>query len=188
VKERMTLEFEKQKEVEERLLHAETEDEKAVLKRIINDYGEKIILYKQILGSYERHIDFPETIFMPKAIGIISRWPFIDLFRDYLSSLVFKTSTGLNLPLERYLINLAEEIPVPPRGKMEVEITLDKLRFYCARPPLNKVPIVKNVRIIEFFLSFFFHLQFSVCVVFVFSSLSRPYTGKYCASRRVHSG
>ena len=116
---------------------------------------------------------------MPKAVGILSRWPFIDLFRDYLSSMVFKTTTGLNLPLERYLINLAEEIPLPPRGKVEVEITLDRLKFFCARPPVNKVPIIKNVGVFFFLgpaLLIFFLLRFSGLIFLFLPWCSFPFS------------
>jgi len=171
----MAIELAKQQEVQERLVQTEAEEEKVVLRRIIHDYGEKILvpsrfptshfhlvlklfffpahfqLYKQISASYERHADFPENIFLPKALGILSRWPFIDFFRDYLCSLVFKSSTGLGLPIERYLINLTREAPLPPRGKVEVAITLDRTKFYLFRPPMNKIPIIKNVRALPLF-------------------------------------
>ena len=47
----------------------------------------------------------------------------------------------------RYIINFMEEIPLPPPGKLELRISLDSVRLHLSRPPLNCVPVIRNVRL-----------------------------------------
>lgn len=98
-------------------------------------------------------------MFLPKAIGLLSRHAFYDFFRDYLCQLVWSSTRGLSLPLERYIVNLTQEVPLPPRGKIEVAVTIDTMRLFCSRPPLNTSSLMKNVRtcfliVVVFFSSF----------------------------------
>ena len=55
------------------------------------------------------------------------------------------TKTGLSLPIERYIVNFSKEVPVPPRGKIEVLVEIDGQNLFLARPPVNKHPVIKNV-------------------------------------------
>ena len=45
----------------------------------------------------------------------------------------------------RYLVNLVYEVPLPPPGRIEVEVTLDDVKLYLSRPPLNSIGVVQNV-------------------------------------------
>lgn len=46
------------------------------------------------------------------------------------------------LPLERFVANFAGEVPLPPRGIMQVQATLPAGVLTLARPPPNRLPLV----------------------------------------------
>jgi hypothetical protein len=67
-------------------------------------------------------------------------------------------------------VNLVHEIPLPPPGKLQVAISVNDMTFFCARPALNQMPIMKDVSnskfnlvrtllITNLFLIFFFFLE-----------------------------
>ena len=106
--------------------------------------------YRNFLSTYSPRSKDPQgevqRLYVPKAIGVLSRFPFYAFFKDYLCQLVWSSTRQLTLPIERYIVNLVQEAPVPPRGKVEVEISLDLHKYYIARPALNEISILKNVR------------------------------------------
>jgi hypothetical protein len=63
-----------------------------------------------------------DVIYVPKAICILSHWPFLDAFRSYLTTLYRLSLTPTPVCLERYICNLMHEIPLPPQGKIEVQV------------------------------------------------------------------
>ena len=82
------------------------------------------------------------TLYMPKCLCILSFWPYVNAFREYLSQL-YRLASSTNVmtaPIERYIMNLCVEIPAPPPGAFEVQISiLDSIiRFWS---PPAKLPI-----------------------------------------------
>ena len=56
--------------------------------------------------------------FLPKCLCILSAWPYLAAFREYLTQLHRLTTSGtMTLPIERYVTNFCAEIPAPPPGK-----------------------------------------------------------------------
>lgn len=45
------------------------------------------------------------------------------------------------------VINLIEEVPLPPPGRFEIGLTINTRPLFFSRPPINQVPILKNVNI-----------------------------------------
>ena len=77
--------------------------------------------------------------YMPKAIVLISRWPFIEGFREVLCQFYRMSLTPIELPIERYISNFIDDVPAPPKeGQKDVNYyVLDQMiRFKC--PPLNQ--------------------------------------------------
>lgn len=86
--------------------------------------------------------DHELTFYLPRCICILSIWPYMSAFREYLAQLYrLVTSTNcMNVPLERYIMNICMEIPAPPPGAFEVHINIldSVIRFWS---PPAKLPI-----------------------------------------------
>jgi hypothetical protein len=79
------------------------------------------------------------TLYLPRCLCIMSIWPYVTAFREYLAQLYrLATSTNcMTAPIERYIMNICMEIPAPPPGAFEVQVNiLDSIiRFWS--PPAN---------------------------------------------------
>jgi hypothetical protein len=112
------------------------------------DSKDMIGVLEELLTPLRTHMLMDtESIFVPSCTGVISKWPWYDLLKDWLSLLNSAIQeNGFNLfPFERYVINLIEETPLPPPGKLELGISFGSFTLYCSRPPLNSCPLLKNV-------------------------------------------
>ena len=80
-----------------------------------------------------------KIIYAPKCICIISAYPYLVAFREYLVQLHRLSETGeMTVPIESYITNFCSEIPAPPPGSFEVQVTIldSVLRFWS--PPSNQ--------------------------------------------------
>jgi len=81
-------------------------------------------------------------LYIPKVLCILSVYPYVNAFREYLSQLYrLATSTDcMQAPIERYVMNLCMEIPAPPPGAFEVHVSIldSVIRFWA---PPAKLPI-----------------------------------------------
>jgi len=84
--------------------------------------------------------DGPTVIYCPKVLCIISCWPYLHSFREYLGQLYrLATMTNMmNSPIEKYVINICSETPAPPPGKFELRMKIlnSTLKFWA--PPGNQ--------------------------------------------------
>ena len=79
-------------------------------------------------------------ILMGKALVVVSHYPFFNLYRTFLCQLYRVSLSDSPLPIERYIANFCSEIPLPPRGQVEVKVALpDKVRV-LRRAPKNDLP------------------------------------------------
>lgn len=46
------------------------------------------------------------------------------------------------MPVERYIANFVCEIPLPPPGQIQVQLTLPDRSLTISRPPKNDFPLV----------------------------------------------
>jgi pentatricopeptide repeat protein len=82
------------------------------------------------------------ALYIPKVLCLLSAWPYLTAFREYLAQL-YRLATATNVmrvPIERYVVNLCHEIPAPPPGAYEVQVSIldSTIRFWA---PPAKLPI-----------------------------------------------
>ncbi len=78
--------------------------------------------------------------YAPRVLCLLSTWPYLSAFRTYLTQL-YKLATATNLmtaPLERYILNICAEVPAPPPGSFEVNLSIldTNIRFWA--PPADQ--------------------------------------------------
>eukprot|EP00834_Sanchytrium_tribonematis_P003218 NODE_118_length_18285_cov_1.016606.p3 type:complete len:977 gc:universal NODE_118_length_18285_cov_1.016606:6834-3904(-) len=124
----------------------------------IRDTQERLQLLISTLDPFFSNLYLrPERCFAPKAIGLLAKFPVYSLMKDWLSVVIRYTTNHPDLnndisarswpndtPLERFLVSLINETPIPPPGKTEINLAVNDFNFYVSRPPLNKIPIMKN--------------------------------------------
>lgn len=84
-------------------------------------------------------MEHPRYFYLPRCLVILSTWPYLRAFREYLTQLYkiyFSNST--EVPLERYIVNLCCEIAAPPPGTFEVQCLLMKKKIKFWAPPANQ--------------------------------------------------
>ncbi|KAJ3245110.1 hypothetical protein HDU77_009591, partial [Chytriomyces hyalinus] len=138
------------------------------LEDMLADAEEKVALFRERLKEMEHVVPIDiEHVYVPRAVGIVSRWAFFDLFSDWLKEMVRVVrpddslirngdnfddeererkpqSVRVNIPLERLLVNLIHEIPLPPPGRVEVKISIGRFNLFCSRPAVNSIQALQN--------------------------------------------
>jgi hypothetical protein len=68
------------------------------------------------------------TVYVPKVLCILSSWPYLHSFREYLAQLYrLATMTDLmEVPIEKYIVNICDEAPAPPPGLFEVRLKVSQ--------------------------------------------------------------
>ncbi|GKZ00619.1 hypothetical protein MPSEU_001014000 [Mayamaea pseudoterrestris] len=101
-------------------------------------------VYGTCLTLWEPHVlTIKETkenknVFLPKCLVILSTYPYLTAFREYLTQLNTLTKSGaMTLPVERYIVNFCSEIPAPPPGSFEVQTTMLDSVIKIWSPPHN---------------------------------------------------
>lgn len=83
-----------------------------------------------------------ETLYIPRVLCILSTWPYLTAFREYLTQLyrLATTTDMMEAPIERHVQNLCVEIPAPPPGAFEIHVSIlnSTIRFWA---PPAKLPI-----------------------------------------------
>ena len=100
----------------------------------------------------EVSVDEPvTTLYVPKVLCLLSTWPYLTAFREYLAQL-YRLATATNVmtaPIERYIVNLCCEIPAPPPGAYEIQLSIldSTIRFWAppAKLPIAYVALPYNV-------------------------------------------
>jgi len=80
----------------------------------------------------------PTVIYIPKSLLLISLHPFLPAFRSYLTQLYRISTTPTPIPLERYIKNITQEVPYPPHGIVEVQLTILDTIIKFWSPPANQ--------------------------------------------------
>lgn len=77
-------------------------------------------------------------VFLPKCLVLLSGYPYLVAFREYLTQLHRLSKMGeMTLPIERYITNFCAEIPAPPPGSFEVQTTILDSVIKMWSPPHN---------------------------------------------------
>jgi len=80
-----------------------------------------------------------KEVYLPKCIVLISAYPYLAAFREYLVQLHRMSKMGeMRLPLERFIVNFCAEIPAPPPGSFEVQTTILDSVIKIWSPPHNQ--------------------------------------------------
>ena len=78
-------------------------------------------------------------VFLPKCVVLLSTYPYLMAFREYLTQLNRLSKVGeMTLPIERYITNICCEIPAPPPGSFEVQTTILDSIIKIWSPPHNQ--------------------------------------------------
>ncbi|KAL3923848.1 MAG: hypothetical protein SGILL_001407, partial [Bacillariaceae sp.] len=78
-------------------------------------------------------------VFLPKCVVLLSTYPYLMAFREYLTQLNQLSKNGeMTLPIERYITNICLEIPAPPPGSFEVQTTILDSIVKIWSPPHNQ--------------------------------------------------
>lgn len=92
-------------------------------------------------ASMNKHSNW-KAIYSPKAIVLISHYPFYHFQSVVLSSLYWISLSVAPLPIERYVANTVTEIPLPPQGQVEIMFSIANATIYLSRPPKNQLPMI----------------------------------------------
>ncbi|TMW60548.1 hypothetical protein Poli38472_000590 [Pythium oligandrum] len=84
----------------------------------------------------------PGPVFCPKCIVVTSHYPYFSAFRQFLQQVYRITLSEAPMPIERYITNFVSEVPLPPRGQIQVQLTLPDRNLVISRPPHNELPLV----------------------------------------------
>lgn len=125
----------------------------AEMEERIRTCHENIGLYKELLEPVKMGVCTADNVWVPKSIGLLGRLPWMDLFSDWIRILLdnivgvggHRNNAKPTIDIESTVINLIEEVPLPPPGRFEIGLTINKRPLFFSRPPINQVPILKNV-------------------------------------------
>jgi len=105
-----------------------------------------LIFYESLTEKVARQLNVPETgVFVPKAICLVSHWPFVENYKEILKEIYRLHLSNYEVPIERIICNLLEEVPLPSPGgpAVQFKIGMKSLRFF--RHPEEWVPYVPSV-------------------------------------------
>lgn len=88
-----------------------------------------------------------QRIFIPKAIALLSRYPFYDYFNEILDDIYKASKHHVFNIIEAYINKLVLECPAPPRGLAMVRyFKYAKKHKYIelTQPPINDLPYVNR--------------------------------------------
>ena len=69
----------------------------------------------QLAGQEDAVSDDQVQLWVPKCLCIISRWPFLDCFREVLKHIYNLSISVASIPIERFVCNFMLEVPFPPQ-------------------------------------------------------------------------
>ncbi|KUF86698.1 DENN domain-containing protein 5B [Phytophthora nicotianae] len=84
----------------------------------------------------------PGPVFCPKCVVVTSLYPYFSAVRQFLQQIYRVTLSESPMPIERYIANFLVEIPLPPPGQIQVQLTLPDRNLIISRPPKNELPLV----------------------------------------------
>ncbi len=91
------------------------------MKEIIHESRDDQSIEVSLPSAYQKK---SKVIYVPKVLCILSSWPYLHSFREYLGQL-YRLATMTNMmktPIEKYIMNICSETPAPPPGKFELRL------------------------------------------------------------------
>ncbi|KAL7746477.1 hypothetical protein RI367_008127 [Sorochytrium milnesiophthora] len=119
---------------------------KRMVEEFISEVKHNIDILEQLTNKLSAVDITAETTRVPKAIGLVSRYPIFDLLKDWLSCmLVAVTREGNYAPMESFVCNIVHEAPLPAPGIMELALDAECTRLYFRQASPSEYPELKNV-------------------------------------------
>ena len=119
---------------------------------LMKEAKEKTSLYEAMITKcHPAAFCDPDTdVWQPYAAVLSSPYPYVTVMKDWLAKIISCIQADgergrLDSHLESYLVNLIGEIPLPPPGKLQVEFKVNDLPLFLSLPPLNRIPVVKDI-------------------------------------------
>ena len=118
-------------------------------------------------------------IYIPKVICLVSVYPFFSTQEKILKSIYkYSKKENLNIPIEKILIDILVNIPIPSRGLYQIEYNLLNEKILIYDDPMNKLRnIDNNIKLIFNILSpdciynIFKHILFETKILFFTSNI-----------------
>ncbi|KAI8377993.1 AEX-3 domain-containing protein [Radiomyces spectabilis] len=130
---------------------------------------ENVTLYTELLEPVKMAVCTSDCIWVPKAIGLVSRMPWHDLFGDWLRIMLDsivgvqgRKAKGDHLNIQSAVYNIIREVPLPPPGRFEISLSISQRSLFFSRPSINEVPILKNFSLFPLFRALSSHLILAV--------------------------
>ena len=76
-------------------------------------------------------------VYAPRCLVTLSLHPFLSQCRSFLTELYRLSLVPSVVPLEHYIANFINEIPLPPFGELKVQYSISNKLIYFFRPPAN---------------------------------------------------
>ena len=108
-----------------------------IFDEILSEELKQALRKNWVLGSLSE-------VYTQKAICILSHYSFMESFKDILKQLYTLHLSNTQIPIERYLVNIMNEIPVPDKGNLLVlhDIGNTSIPFYR---PIDQYPPYSTV-------------------------------------------
>ena len=75
--------------------------------------------------------------YAPQCLVTLSLHPFLSQCRSFLTELYRLSLVPSPVPLEHYIANFINEVPLPPFGELKVQYSISNKLIYFFRPPAN---------------------------------------------------
>ena len=121
----------------------------------IHKYISCLIIYENILNYinlYNKYscnkindktkLDILKQYYVPKCLGIVSLFPYVDKYEEILRSLyeIFLSKNSINLLIEEIIMKLVIEIPKVPKGIKRVILKLPNKSIELTESKMNELP------------------------------------------------
>lgn len=117
-------------------------------KKVPRIYITCLIFYEMISETIAKQMNIiqtsPNNVYMPKALCLVSHWPFIDQFREILKEIYRLHLSVYEIPLERVICNLIQEVPLPDQGVTYVQYSIGRQKLFFSRPPAKNLPYLPD--------------------------------------------
>ena len=82
------------------------------------------------------------SLWSPKSFVLLSHWPFYSTHRVFLRQMCRLGKSNPFIHLERYVSHFVTEIPLPPRGEIEIRVDIADRTLNISRPSYRSYPMV----------------------------------------------
>ncbi|KAI9318757.1 AEX-3 domain-containing protein [Dichotomocladium elegans] len=148
---------------------AEIQKRREMLEELLQSAQENVALYSELLDPVKMATCNAKYIWVPKSIGLLGAMPWNDLYGDWLRILTDAVvgvrghrNKGPPIKIESAIYNIIREVPLPPPGRFEIALTINRRPLFFSRPPMNQVPLLKNFSLFPIFRALSPHLILTI--------------------------